>query len=435
MAPPKQQQQQQSSARLTTYKATALKSIPEPIRAPASSDKSHTDQQKQHQSGQSRLLSFLQRQKELQRQTISDNHPKHTNHNGNGNANRKKDKSNGQPANRPPNDIVKTDDKLSPRVVPLKRRIHQHNYQNLAEDVPVNRLILIKTLSSSSSSLSSSKIIQNDSINCHQRNKLSNLLSSNVSHSPPQQQYRHFGDTNHLRNNRKLAQKRMQQQEQQEQPTQHRPEQQQKHPSHEQQRHNVESRARPRLNASQRPDIKELYSTCNINGIDAIATPSKSALTQFVDVKNRIRMFANEKIDYNHNQAKSADKRMHYKNHQNDSDYINCNYRQNQKLENDRKQLVERLTDGRGGGGGGSSNISSSNSNSSDINSLDSMEHESNYRGHTKNVFIKNGVINKKNMINVDQMPHLGPFNFRQLLRPTQGPTNSLRKRKSFTPK
>lgn len=67
--------------------------------------------------------------------------------------------------------------------------------------------------------------------------------------------------------------------------------------------------------------------------------------------------------------------------------------------------------------GGSSSNISSSNSNSSDINSLDSMEHE---------------IIHRKNNNSSDSMSYLGPFNFRQLLRPTQGPTESLRKRKGI---
>lgn len=31
-----------------------------------------------------------------------------------------------------------------------------------------------------------------------------------------------------------------------------------------------------------------------------------------------------------------------------------------------------------------------------------------------------------------DSLSYLGPFNFRQLLRPIQGPTNSLRKRKNY---
>lgn len=65
-----------------------------------------------------------------------------------------------------------------------------------------------------------------------------------------------------------------------------------------------------------------------------------------------------------------------------------------------------------------SPNISSSNSNSSDINSLDSMEHEI--------------IHSKNNNQQSDSMSYLGPFNFRQLLRPTQGPTDSLRKRKGI---
>lgn len=59
------------------------------------------------------------------------------------------------------------------------------------------------------------------------------------------------------------------------------------------------------------------------------------------------------------------------------------------------------------------SNISSSNSHSSDASTPDSIEQE---------------IIHSKNRNNTDS--YLGPFNFRQLLRPTQGPTDSLRKRK-----
>lgn len=103
---------------------------------------------------------------------------------------------------------------------------------------------------------------------------------------------------------------------------------------------------------------------------------------------------------------------------------------------------------------GSSSNLSSSNSNSSDVNSLDSMEHENIHhknvprsRQMPANAVMLPHVANRKNLMinNVarnaggnaavgggDSMSYLGPFNFRQLLRPTQGPTNSLRKRKGF---
>lgn len=65
-----------------------------------------------------------------------------------------------------------------------------------------------------------------------------------------------------------------------------------------------------------------------------------------------------------------------------------------------------------------SSNLSAG-STISDSNSLDSMEHEI---VHRKPVAPRGGA---------DQS-YLGPFNFRQLLRPTQGPTESLRKRRGI---
>lgn len=65
-----------------------------------------------------------------------------------------------------------------------------------------------------------------------------------------------------------------------------------------------------------------------------------------------------------------------------------------------------------------SSNLSAG-STISDSNSLDSMEHEI---VHRKPVTTRPGA---------DQS-YLGPLNFRQLLRPTQGPTESLRKRRGI---
>lgn len=71
---------------------------------------------------------------------------------------------------------------------------------------------------------------------------------------------------------------------------------------------------------------------------------------------------------------------------------------------------------------GSSSNISSSNSNNSDgFNSLDSIEHDMS-RTDTQPKYTAD--------LPTDSLSYLGPFNFRQLLRPIQGPTNSLRKRK-----
>lgn len=91
---------------------------------------------------------------------------------------------------------------------------------------------------------------------------------------------------------------------------------------------------------------------------------------------------------------------------------------------------------------GSSSNVSSSNSNNSDgFNSLDSMENEiqhknKNNQRRNRPTVPANGVsapIKAKSSSKSagDSLSYLGPFNFRQLLRPIQGPTNSLRKRKS----
>lgn len=66
--------------------------------------------------------------------------------------------------------------------------------------------------------------------------------------------------------------------------------------------------------------------------------------------------------------------------------------------------------------GGASSSSNLSGSTISDSNSLDSMEHE---------------IIHRKSA-NSESMSYLGPFNFRQLLRPTQGPTESLRKKRGY---
>lgn len=101
---------------------------------------------------------------------------------------------------------------------------------------------------------------------------------------------------------------------------------------------------------------------------------------------------------------------------------------------------------------GSSSNLSSSNSNNSDeFNSLDSMEHEihqssKNAGRHPQRASkgIKSSVADVHQAKNIrpiktiistavtDPSAYLGPFNFRQLLRPIQGPTNSLRKRKNW---
>uniref|UniRef100_A0A182SSY8 Uncharacterized protein n=3 Tax=Neocellia TaxID=44535 RepID=A0A182SSY8_9DIPT len=66
-----------------------------------------------------------------------------------------------------------------------------------------------------------------------------------------------------------------------------------------------------------------------------------------------------------------------------------------------------------------SSNSSSLSTGSSGMNSLNSFDS------------VEQAIIFQKDR-NADS--YLGPFNFRQLLRPTQGPTESLRKRKGINP-
>lgn len=76
-----------------------------------------------------------------------------------------------------------------------------------------------------------------------------------------------------------------------------------------------------------------------------------------------------------------------------------------------------------GGGGSGASNLSAG-STISDSNSLDSMEHE---------IIHRKAIVGGPTAAGQDSaMSYLGPFNFRQLLRPTQGPTESLRKRRGI---
>lgn len=90
---------------------------------------------------------------------------------------------------------------------------------------------------------------------------------------------------------------------------------------------------------------------------------------------------------------------------------------------------------------GSSSNVSSSNSNNSDgFNSLDSMENEIQHNNKNNQrrrpTVPANGIgaptkAKSSSKTAGDSLSYLGPFNFRQLLRPIQGPTNSLRKRRS----
>lgn len=93
---------------------------------------------------------------------------------------------------------------------------------------------------------------------------------------------------------------------------------------------------------------------------------------------------------------------------------------------------------------GSSSNVSSSNSNNSDhgFNSLDSMEND---MQPATNALKSSPLRNRKKLIpattskaaalitSSDSMSYLGPFNFRQLLRPVQGQrTSPQHKRKTI---
>ncbi|XP_035785820.1 myosin-IIIb-like isoform X3 [Anopheles albimanus] len=115
-----------------------------------------------------------------------------------------------------------------------------------------------------------------------------------------------------------------------------------------------------------------------------------------------------------------------------DKDYQNFNVSKylNIDIKGPLHHQRERARDGggrgpAGGGGGGgeeradSSNSSSLSSGSSGMNSLNSFDS------------VEQAIIFQKDR-NADS--YLGPFNFRQLLRPTQGPTESLRKRKGINP-
>lgn len=168
-----------------------------------------------------------------------------------------------------------------------------------------------------------------------------------------------------------------------------------------------------------------------------------------VDVKNRIKMFGVDlssqhgRSPYHNNAANNNHIAGGTANASNINN-INQHHRRIMNVIDQRKQQIAHSA-------GSSSNLSSSNSNSSDVNSLDSMEHENIHhknmpRGRQlANAVMLPHVTNRKNLLinnvsrntsgtgtGTDSMSYLGPFNFRQLLRPTQGPTNSLRKRKGF---
>lgn len=79
-----------------------------------------------------------------------------------------------------------------------------------------------------------------------------------------------------------------------------------------------------------------------------------------------------------------------------------------------------------GPSGSSASNLSAGSATTlSDSNSLDSMEHEIVHQKRSQSQTAAGG------RGPADQS-YLGPFNFRQLLRPTQGPTESLRKRRGI---
>lgn len=173
-----------------------------------------------------------------------------------------------------------------------------------------------------------------------------------------------------------------------------------------------------------------------------------------IDVKDRVKMFGGD-VTHNGDNA-------NYRRYSNGSSNNNGSNNNSSGSNSSNSNIGLNRGYKQQHSAGSSSNLSSSNSNSSDVNSLDSMEHETIHRhpvyqnnsSNSKNTagnhqyynFSKqykkvdnqryrsasdDKILNTSNS-NADSMSYLGPFNFRQLLRPTQGPTESLRKRKGI---
>lgn len=450
-------QEKRHPIKRSTYRAIPLDSVPEPIKLPASSVQrlNNDEQQQTSNQNQRRLLNFLHKQKE-----------NHTDIYGNEikSINRKKEKQmKSNRCNKNESITSTADTKIAP-FVPSKRMIQHHDYQNVPDDT-TNKPNAIQT---------------------RDTNKINNRKHS----KGLVQQYRHFGDTNILRNNKKsMANKTVINHENKingnsvgvNRKTTCIPDGIQPYSSHQKmcvypeikKQNNINNNNRAVVNGDISKSTSNQYITCDMTNdtgfsslcdgdtsiIAATMTPINlySPFNQIkcmnIDVRDRIKMFG---VDLSASVSTTAttttatttqtaisDKNIHYHQHNN---RLNNRMINNKLINNSKNTIITTTTTTTSNhsihqnnykqqhSAGSSSNLSSSNSNSSDINSLDSMEHETIHCKNRNNVH----ATNKKNLLinnvtrssHVDPKSYLGPFNFRQLLRPTQGPTNSLRKRK-----
>lgn len=435
----------------STYKAIALDSVPEPVRVPPQpSSKSSValiEQKQKYQSNQNRLLNFIQKQRESHGHVlgIDHNNIKSNRQNPNkkeekvfssSNRNRLGGIVNGNETNastRPKH--YGTYKKTPSPCVPSKRMIQYHDYQNIPDDVAS---------------------AHKDANRMQPHNRKSNdgrapITTANVSKKPSakqqQQFYRHFGDTNIMRNNINrmynnntidIRPQRCIQID-----------------------NKIKSKISPLPFEACVMTNDTVFSSLAEGDTFASSSIASNLFSPYgggsgendnhhqqmhqmkcanVDVKNRIKMFG---IDFS-SQHNCSSYHNNININSSGSNINNDNNQYNRRIMNvidQRKQEIVHSASS-------SSDLSSSNSNSSDVNSLDSMEHENNHhknvpRGRQpSNAVMLPHVTNRKNILinnvstntatGADSMSHLGPFNFRQLLRPTQGPTNSLRKRKSI---
>lgn len=468
----------------STYKAIALDSVPEPIRVPPQPSSKASiavaEQKQKHQSNQNRLLNFIQRQRE--------GHGHGIDHNGNDiksnrqNANKKKEKvSSSSSRNVVSGNVVankidastrstqngndKTCKNAAPPCVPSKRMIQHHDYQNVPDDVVAAHKDANRMQPHNRKTNNGRAPITNTTANTN-ANTSANPIASNVQRREQPQHYRHFGDTNIMRNNINKKSTCSYADD----TIDIRPQRRTQNPNQNQRKvgaYPEKSSPLPFIAC----DMTNDTGFSSLGDGDTLASSSVLTSNLFtpygggqqvhqmkcmnVDVKNRIKMFGVDLSTQNNrspyhiiSSSSSSNNNTTMTNHNASSNINNNNNNQHHRrimnVIDQRKQQIAHSV-------GSSSNLSSSNSNSSDVNSLDSMEHENIHhknmpRGrHPINAVIVPHVTNRKNLLinnvprngegNVvgsDSMSYLGPFNFRQLLRPTQGPTNSLRKRKGF---
>lgn len=439
----------------STYKAIALDSVPEPVRVPpqpsSKASVAVTDQKQKHQSNQNRLLNFIQKQRESHGLGIDDNGNDIKSNRQNPNKKREEVSSssnrtsvggnvNGNKITASTRSTQSGIHKNTPTpCVPSKRMIQHHDYQNVPDDV------------ASANKVANRKQPHNRKSN-NGRAFISTANASNILYRDQQKQqfYRHFGDTNILRNNIN------------------------KKSTSPYTDNTIDIRPQRYIKKSdqlQRKNSPLPFVACdmtNDTGFSSLGYGDTLASSAFasnlyspygggsgengnhrqqihqmkctnVDVKNRIKMFGVD-LSSQHNRSSYHN---NISNH-NIASNINNNNQHQRRIMNVIDQRKLQIAHS----ASSSSNLSSSNSNSSDVNSLDSMEHETIHHKnvvrahHPSNSEMLPHVTNRTNLLmnNVsrnnatggDSMSYLGPFNFRQLLRPTQGPTNSLRKRKSF---